>query len=62
MYHGDKLEDATQMVHESQIMISYVTKLYQMELLVIVNVKEESGKWKKTAVKGLSILAMMRAV
>ena len=50
------------MVHESQIMISYVTKLYQMELLVIVNVKEESGKWKKTAVKGLSILAMMRAV
>ena len=62
MYHGDKLKDATQMVHDSHRMISHVTKLYQMELLVIVNVKEESGKWKKTAVKGLSILAMMRAV
>ena len=50
------------MVHESHRMISHVTKLYQMELLVIVNVKEDTGKWRKTAVQGLSILAMMRAV
>ena len=47
------------MVHESQRMISYVTKLYQMELLVIVNVKEEKEKWRKNAVKeGLKLATM----
>ena len=50
------------MVHARQRMISHVTQLYQMELLVIVNVKEEKGKWRKTALEGLLRLAMMRAV
>ena len=51
--------DATQMVHESHGLISLVTKLYQMELLVIVNVKEEKEKWRKNAVKeGLKLVIM----
>ena len=44
VYLGDKLEDAIQMVHQNLGLICRVTKLSQMEHLVIVNVKEEKGK------------------
>ena len=52
--------DATQMVHESHGLIRLVTKQYQMELLVIVNVKEEKEKWRKNAVKEDLKIVMMR--
>ena len=48
------------MVHARQRMISHVTQLYQMELLVIVNVKEEKEKWRKNAVKEDLKIVMMR--
>ena len=48
------------MVHESHGLIRLVTKQYQMELLVIVNVKEEKGKWRKNAVKEDLKIVMMR--
>ena len=48
------------MVHESHGLIRLVTKQYQMELLVIANVKEEKEKWRKNAVKEDLKIVMMR--